>query len=81
MSIAGTLDQKQRRDPRIDPQPGDIVAVPWGNPADGVWEQRMVEDPLLPNGLSWRSDTWRHGVCQFKTWRRWAKSGKVVHRA
>ena len=65
------------RDPRIDPRPGDIVAAPWGRPENDVWETRTVEGPLLPNGLQWHSDT-AHGVCMFRTWRRWAKHGEIV---
>jgi hypothetical protein len=65
------------RDPLVDPLPGDVVKVPWGNPGDDVWETRTVEDPLLPNGLQWHSDT-HHGICMFSTWRRWAKRGVVV---
>jgi hypothetical protein len=64
------------RDPRIDPQPGDVVRVLL-RVHDSLYETRTVEGPLLPNGLQWQSET-HHGVCMFRTWRRWAKRGEVV---
>lgn len=66
------------RDPRIDPQPGDVLRVLLNVTGD-LWEVRTVEYPLLPNGLQWQSET-RHGVCMFSTWRRWARRAEVVRR-
>lgn len=56
------------RDPRVDPQPGDVLRV--GN------EERTIEE-LYPNGLAWFSAT-HHGVCMLRTFRKWAKTAEVV---
>ena len=58
------------RDPRIDPQPGDVLIR--------NCNIRTVEE-LLPNGLVWSSGG--RFICMFKTWRRWAKTATVERKA
>lgn len=60
-----------KRDPRIEPKPGDVVKV--RNEARTVIE-------LFPNGLRWKS-FWSENNCMFRTWQRWAKGAEVVTKA
>ena len=63
------------RDPRVDPQPGDVVQVRND-------KRRVIAlFPTAPSGtvVSWRSP-WNNATCLVRTWRRWAKCGEVVSR-
>ena len=65
----------QTRDPRIDPQPGDVVKGQWG-------EIRTVE--TRDNAVSFhRRAPWggrhRHWCSGLGQWREWAREGKDIH--
>lgn len=59
------------RDPRRDPQPGDVVDV--------ECEIREIVAIRLDGGVRWKS-WWSGASCKLATWRRWAKRGEVVRR-
>lgn len=65
------------RDPRKDPQPGDVLATPWRTRRvlkvlPGVWSP--VIRYSTPNGA-------KPGKCTIENWRRWSRHADVVRHA
>ena len=64
----------QQRDPRIDPQPGDVLRK-------GKQERYVehVSSGIEPD-ITYSSGL-RHGYIFRCNWRRWARKAKVIHAA
>jgi hypothetical protein len=78
------MPDEKVRDPRIDPRPGDVLEKKYQGQyfeSRGYHQRRVVR---IAGRLEYSQAGWMEGstrLCDFSTWRRWAKNAEVIHHA